>query len=268
MPHLALLTQHAKQSAVEAPLKNAGYTVHTLTGFDTDTLGTFTGEKARQGTQLDAAAAKAKLATALSSQRYGLGSEGAFGPDPYVGLTAWASEVLAWWDAQDERLVYAAVQGPETNYEHTTASTWEEARAFATSIGFAPHGIIVGKPEQPFYNKDCRDWTALETQVRTALAHGPVWLETDMRAHCNPTRMAMIGRCAEQLAHLLQSHCPACKRIGFGEVSPVLGAQCEACGAATAVLKAKLTRCTACGHTEQESIRSTVPAAHCDHCNP
>jgi hypothetical protein len=268
MPAIAFLTQHAKQSAVEAPLKDAGYTVHTIAGFDTDAMGTFTGETARKGTQLDAAVAKAQLATTLSGQRYGLGSEGSFGPDPHIGLTAWASEVLAWWDVQAQRLIYAVVQGPETNYDQTTAATWDAARAFASSVGFEPHGIIVGKPGQTSFNKDCNDWATLEEQVREGLTRGPVWLETDMRAHRNPTRMAMIRRCTEQLAALLQNHCPACSSIGFGEVSPVYGARCEECGGATTVLKAKVTRCTVCNHSTQETLRQTVPPARCHHCNP
>ena len=176
--------------------------------------------------------------------------------------------VLAWWDAESQRLVYATVQGPETNYEQTTASSWEAARAFAASIGFPQHGLIVGKPGQAFFHKDCEDWEALETQVRTALVNGPVWLETDMRAHRNPTRLAMIRRCAEQLASLLQSHCPVCNSIGFGEVSPIYGATCEVCGTATSALKARVTHCTVCRHSMQETVRNTVPAARCHYCNP
>lgn len=268
MPAIALLTQHAKQGAVEAPLRGAGFVVETISSFDTDTLGTFTGEVGRKGSQLDAATAKAKLAAQLSGQRYGLGSEGSFGPDPHIGLTAWASEVLAWWDADTQRLIHAVVQGPETNYEQTTAATCDEARIFATSVGFPEHGVIVGKPGQAFFRKDIHDWQALEQQVRGALAQGPVWLETDMRAHRNPTRMAMIRRAAEQLAGLLQSHCPACQSIGFGEVSPIYGATCEACGTATTALKAKVTRCTVCAHAVEETVRKTVPAARCPYCNP
>lgn len=268
MTRIALLTQHDKQNAVQAPLAAAGYVVHTISNVDTDTLGTFTGETARKGTQLDAALAKAQMATRLSGERYGLGSEGSFGPDPHIGLTGWGQEVLAWWDAHDEHVVYAAVQGPDTNYEQTAAATWADAQSFAQSVGFADHGVIVGKPGQPFFIKDCGDWVGLEQQVRAGLKQGPVWLETDMRAHRNPTRMAMIRRCAEQLADLLQSHCPACHSTGFGEVLPIYGATCEACGAATAALKGKKTRCTVCGFTEHETIRSTVPPARCEHCNP
>lgn len=268
MPVLALLTQHAKQSAVEAALDAAGYSVTTISNFDTDTLGSFTGEVARKGSQLDAAVAKAKLACQISGERYGLGSEGSFGPDPHVGLTAWACEILAWWDAQDEHLVYSVVQGPEANFDQTTAATLEAALAFAKSVGFEQHGIIVGKPGEHYFSKQCSNWCDFEKHVTVALEQGPVWLETDMRAHRNPTRMAMIQRCAVQLAQMLKTQCPACQSVGFGQVSPVLGAVCEACGEPTSAVKAKAITCSACGHVEQELVRSTVPPSRCDYCNP
>lgn len=268
MTSLALLTQHGKEAAVQPALLRAGFAVQTVTGFDTDTLGTFTGETARAGSQLDAASAKARLATELTGERYGLGSEGSFGPDPYVGLTAWAREVLVWWDAPAKRAVVAVTQGASTNYAQSTVSDWAQAQEFAREAGFPEHGVIVGKPGATGFTKDCGDWTALEQRVRAALEHGPLWLETDMRAHRNPTRMAMIAQCAEALATLLQSHCPACRQPGFGEESPIPGALCETCGSATTALRAKRVTCTACGFSIEVALRSTIDASRCGYCNP
>jgi len=140
MQAIALLTQHSKQSAVEGPLQEAGFSVSTISGFDTDSLGTFTGTVARKGTQVDAAATKAKLAAELSRWRFGLGSEGSFGPDPYTGMIAWGREVLAFWDDTAQRLICTAVQGPETNYRQTTVQDWKDAADFASAIGFPAHG--------------------------------------------------------------------------------------------------------------------------------
>ena len=265
---LALLTQHGKQSAVQIALQQAGYAVTTVHGFDTDTLGTFTGETPRKGSQLDAATTKARLATELSGQRFGLGSEGSFGPDPYVGLTAWAQEILVWWDALERRAVFALTQGPLTNYAQRTVTTWTQAQDFAQEAGFPEHGVVVAKPGAPFFFKDATDWSDLERQVRAALAHGPLWLETDMRAHRNPTRMAMVGQCAQELARLLQCACPSCQRPGFGEDFPIPGALCQSCRFPTTALRAKTTRCNACGYSEDTVIRATVSSSRCDRCNP
>lgn len=253
---------------MQPPLLAAGFAVRTVAGFDTDTLGTFTGETARVGSQLDAATTKARLAAELSGERYGLGSEGSFGPDPYVGLSAWAREVLVWWDAREQRAVVAVTQGASTNYAQRTITDWAQAQAFATEAGFPAHGVVVGKPHTPGYAKDCTGWEMLEDQVRAALQNGPLWLETDMRAHRNPTRMAMIAQCADQLARLLQCRCPACQQVGFGEELPITGAICESCGQATTALRAKMVTCNACGFSNEIELRRTVDASRCGFCNP
>jgi hypothetical protein len=268
MTTIVLLTRHGKEAAVRSPLLQAGYVVQTMDEFDTDTLGTFTGEISRKSSQINAAKIKACKAAELSGSRYGLGSEGSFGPDPFVGLTAWAHEVLVWWDALEQREVVAFTQGAATNYDQCTITTWEQAREFAIEVGFPSHGVIVGKPGQVGFAKDCVDWQALEHQVGIALNAGPLWLETDMRAHRNPTRMTMIARCAEELSRLLQCACPSCERPGFGDVSPITGAVCESCGAVTAAVRAKKTSCNACGYSEEVDVQATVPAARCERCNP
>lgn len=268
MDTLAFLTQHGKLVAVQSPLLQAGFAVVIVEGFDTDTLGTFTGETARRGSQLDAATAKAKLAAELSGNRYGLGSEGSYGPDPYVGLTAWACEVLVWWDVQEQHAVFAVVQGAQTNYAQCTSTSWEQAKEFAHEAGFPEHGIIVGKPLGTAFSKTCTNWQLLEFQTRQALQLGPVWLETDMRAHRNPTRMALIGQCAQELAQLLQCTCPACNRGGFGQQTPIVGALCESCGFSTGAVRAKRIQCSACGYAQELLLQRTVPAARCERCNP
>ena len=85
MTEIALLTKHHKQFAVSPALAKAGYEVRTISSFDTDLMGSFTREIPRISSQLDTALAKAKLATKLGRCRFGLGSEGSFGADPYLG---------------------------------------------------------------------------------------------------------------------------------------------------------------------------------------
>ena len=59
---VALLTQHGKERVI-APVLNAalGCSVERVDGFDTDTLGSFTLDIPRAGTQLKAARKKARL---------------------------------------------------------------------------------------------------------------------------------------------------------------------------------------------------------------
>lgn len=266
---LALLTQHGKLDAVRTPLEGAGFAVFIQGGFDTDALGTFTGEMARRGSQLDAALAKARKAAELSGARFGLGSEGSFGPDPHIGMSPWACEVLAWWDAELGYGVHAVEQGLQTNFAQTRAQSLTQARTFASEAGFPSHGVIVGKPGDLHFNKEVPPHEhALEGAVTLALQSGPVWLETDMRAHRNPTRMAMIARCAERLAEQLRCTCPACEAPGFGPKAPLRGARCECCSLPTSAIRARLLGCDRCGHQQEEMLRESVPASQCDYCNP
>lgn len=265
---LALLTQHGKAPAVADALLSVGYAVRLVDGFDTDQLGTFTRDKPRQGNALDAAVTKAKLAADLGHCRFGLGSEGSFGADPYLATTSWGAEVLAWWDAVGGYGVHAVVQGPETNYGHMAATTRAVALAFAQRSGFPSHGIIVGTPQDPWFQKELNSEEALEAQIDQALQHGIAWLETDMRAHRNPTRMAMIRRCSTELAQKLTSLCPVCRHPGFGITHLVPGAICELCGETTRVARWEQTSCPCCHHITRRNLRETVSPVFCDYCNP
>jgi hypothetical protein len=266
---LALLTQHGKVDAVRAPLETAGFFTFLQSGVDTDTLGTFTGEVARCGSQRDAALTKAKMACELSGARFGLGSEGSFGPDPHLGVSPWGCEVLAWWDAESGYSVFALEQGLQTNFAQARVSSNLEARTFAAEVGFPAHGLIVGKPGEPCFTKSLpQDWNALHAAVAAGLAQGPVWLETDMRAHRNPTRLEMIGRCAVKLATQLRCQCPHCHAPGYGPHAPLRGEVCELCGLATHATRGHLLRCPCCGHEEEQLLRASVPASKCNYCNP
>jgi hypothetical protein len=268
MQALAFLTQHDKLPAVAGALQAIGFETTLATGVDTDTLGTFTGECARQGSQLDAALRKAKLACELSNTRFGLGSEGSFGPDPYMGVTAWGIEVLALWDCEKNYAVHTLLQGPDTNFAHQMVDSWQQAQVFTSSAGFPEHGVIVGKPGQSCFDKTLTHWQALEDRVMQGLVSGPVWLETDMRAHRNPSRMAMIAKTADALAQRMATPCPACSLGGFGAQGLLAGALCSNCQQPTQSAKAQILACNACHITQEVPIRTHVPPERCQFCNP
>lgn len=268
MNELALLTKHHKAGTVSNALCRAGFQVRTVDSFDTDQLGTFTREYDRRGSQLDAAFAKAKLATELSQCRFGLGSEGAFGPDPYLGMSGWGTEVLAWWDAAEEHGIRAIVQGPETNYAQATVATLDAGLEFASRVGFPGHGVILGRPGEPWFDKELADLDAFSHGLAQALKHGPVWLETDMRAHRNPTRMSMIARCADALSERLLDPCPQCRRLGFGPIGVIAGALCQCCNKPTSAPRALRMSCGACLYEAEKSLQAVVSASRCDSCNP
>jgi hypothetical protein len=179
---------------------------------------------------------------------------------------SWVACATGW--AVKAALVVALTQGAATNYAQSTVTDWPQAHEFAKEAGFPSHGVIVGKPGQNGFSKECLDLQTFEQQVGVALLSGPVWLETDMRAHRNPTRMAMIAQCAQELSRLLQCQCPSCLRPGFGEDTPIPGAVCQSCGSLTTALRAKKTTCNACGYAQEVLLQATVPASRCERCNP
>jgi len=265
---LALLTQHGKASALAGLATRLGLPLLHTDAYDTDRLGTFTGDVPRHGPPIEAALTKARLATELTGARYGLGSEGSFGPDPYVGCTAWGLEIIVWFDSLTGQHVHAAAQGPRTNYRQQDVHHLDEVLAFAAAAGFPSHGLIIGRPGQPWFDKFLPDLNTLRQRASQGLAQGRVWLETDMRAHRNPTRMEMIRAAADALAERLAYACPRCAAPGFGPTRLLPGARCETCGHLTSAARARLLACQACAHQAEEPLRHSVPAMQCDRCNP
>ena len=184
MKRLTFLTCHHKAPLVEAALAGSGFSVETLDSLDTDRFGTFSREVERRSSAHETALAKARLAANHAGTRYGLGSEGSFGRDPYLGMLAWNSELLCWWDQERGYAVYASQGASDTNYAHREVGSLEEGQAFACAAGFPEHGLILGRPGEPWFRKGLQNGETLEGLLREVLATQPgVWIETDMRPH-------------------------------------------------------------------------------------
>jgi hypothetical protein len=90
---------------------------------------------------------------------------------------------------------------------------------------FPSHALIVRPNEglKPgFLFKGVADLETLNGAVmRCAPASGDGWahVETDMRAHVNPTRQKVIRRPAFRLARRLAAACPSCGAPGWGRIN-------------------------------------------------
>ena len=167
----------------------------------------------RAGTQIEAARKKARIGMELAQLPLGVASEGSFGPDPFTGMLPWNVEVLIWIDNEYGIEISAVAQG-KTNLANTLATNWQEAEAFAQTTGFPQHHLMV-RPEgenDPRIRKGIADWSDLQAAFIWAFEQSEndrVFIETDMRAHANPTRMENIRLAAEELAKKLSCLCPA-----------------------------------------------------------
>lgn len=272
---VALLTQHGKERVIGSVLDAAlGCRVERVSGFDTDTLGSFTRDIPRAGTQYEAARRKARIGMELSGLPLGLASEGAFGPDPMAGLFPWNVELLVFID--DERGIEVTGRAQQaTRFAHLLTDDWEQAAQFARQTGFPEHHLVVRPQGQddPRIEKDIATWAALEAafnQARGQAENGRAFLENDARAHAHPTRMEVIRLAAEDLAMKLDSPCPACGTPGFWVVERVAGLPCADCGAPTSEIRAEVHGCVKCTHreTRERTDRQHADPGRCDYCNP
>jgi hypothetical protein len=269
---VAFLTQHGKEAEV-APVLRAALGVHVerAEGVDTDTLGTFTRDVPRAGSQLDAARTKARLACERSGLPLGLGSEGAFGADP-TGTIPWDVELLVWVDRARDLEIVGRAHGPAA-HAHAHVGSAEELEAFARAAGFPEHALVLrpDRPDHPRIHKGVTGWGALRAALDDALARastGLAFVENDLRAHVNPTRRKVIRAAAEDLAQRAATLCPACRGPGFGLAERVAGAPCPECGLPTAIPRAERWTCPGCAHREDRPLAAIGDPAWCPACNP
>jgi hypothetical protein len=281
---VALATRHGKERVIGPALRH-GLGAHLLhvTSVDTDALGTFCGGVPRQGTALEACLAKAEAALAAGGTECAIASEGSFGPHPQLPLLPAGMECWVFVDRRRGLTISEQGLAPRTNFAHrlqrpvTPSESVPELTAWLTQIGFPRHRLIVrahlaGDTGSVEKGVGCWDDLALAiTRAAAVSSDGLALVETDMRAHCNPTRMAAIRRMTFRLVRRLARPCPACQSPGWGVVGQRPGLPCAACGSPTAVTRALIWGCGHCGHQDERPRpdgRRQADPGHCDWCNP
>jgi hypothetical protein len=274
----ALGTMHGKEAALAPPLRQQLGLGLVVPQIDTDRFGTFTGETPRIGTMRDTAIGKARAAMAASGLPLGLASEGSFGPHPSLIVVPATIELLVFVDDERDLVVAETLVSLETNFSHALADRAESALAFLGRCGFPDHAVIV-RASQPRDRADSlfkgiRDVVEVLRAVevcKAASLDGKARLETDMRAHMNPTRMRVLQQLATQLSLRLSVACPACTLPGFGLVDRRLGLPCRDCGEATSLPLAEVHGCARCDYVEERpdpTATALADAKWCPACNP
>lgn len=273
-----LATRHGKEAAIARPLRAAlGLRVVVPPGLDTDALGTFSGEVPRVGEPHVVARSKAELGIAESGITCAIASEGSFGPHPTTPFLAATTELLLFIDQESGLLVTEQLSTTETNFRHVVVRPGDPLEKFLRRARFPHHAVIV-RPNAGDQNsaiaKGLQDADAVEQAIARCAAistDGAARIETDMRAHLNPTRMGVIRRVAFRLARRLATRCPACRLPGFGLSGTESGLPCEDCGAPTDAVLNEVWGCSTCDHRERRPRRdgrSSAYAGHCGFCNP
>ncbi len=189
-------------------------------------------------------------------------------------MLAWNTEIVILIDDRCALELIGSAAGPGMHRILTTAN-WDELEHTVAMAGFPEHHLVLrpdGEDDRRI-RKGINSLSALREAFawgRTLSTNGSVCVENDVRAHANPTRMAMIGLAAEDLVQRLVSCCPACGAPGFAAVERVRGLRCAACGEPTDQPVATVFGCLRCAHRDIRPICSAEPASpeHCPVCNP
>ncbi len=267
-----IATAHGKRAALAPALEPLGFSVDVVNGLDTDRFGTFAGEVERAGTLMDAARAKVHAAWALDDTAdWVFASEGAFGPSPAVPMLAQARELILAWRCRDGLEVSVLHTSFETNFAHIDDPDGPALDAFLDRIGFPGHAVIV-KAGDRVLAKGVQSRPQLDSVLNPLLDRaGPLLIQSDMRAHLNPTRMGEIARAARSLAARVATPCPACSAPGFGLARVERGLPCSACATPTDLVALEIHACPACDHQARQPRadgRRAADPGECPACNP
>jgi hypothetical protein len=263
---------HGKEQVIEPVLAGFGLRFLALPGIDTDRFGTFTRDIERAGSQREALLAKARAGLHHSPEAdFAVASEGAFGPHPHIPFVASGFEMVVLLDRKSGKAVIGRHITTATNFMQVEAGSWDEVQTFVKTIGFPSHAVVVMEGQDgPVLAKGVTSEGELRRICHAQFeVGGPVWLEADMRAHLNPTRMQAVAAATTDLARRLKARCPACAYPDWtAKVRD--GRPCAWCDGPTAEAWVEEYHCEGCGHRAEQSIepeRKGEPA-HCNYCNP
>ena len=174
------------------------------------------------------------------------------------------------WDIE----ICGIAQAP-AHQHHGTFSTREDLDEFARKAGFPEHFLVVRPERDDDYriSKNLSAWQNLHQSFSWAKlqsSNGQVFVESDLRAHANPSRMQNICTATEDLIARIKSRCPSCAAPGFSVVERVAGLPRGSCEAPTRETRAEQLACRLCAHRE---VRNRVAlkqadASLCHFCNP
>lgn len=272
---VVIATMHQKE-AVIAPALEVAFGLHTeiCPTLNTDDFGTFCGQRPRELSPVETARAKCLRALALTGRDLAIASEGSFGPHPSVYFVPADVETLVMIDQKHHLEFVVSEISLSTNFNARLVSSYEELKEFAQASGFPTHGLILRRSPKDYVDqvKGIREEALLEQYASKFLAsYGQVYVETDMRAMHNPTRMKVIAQAVEKLIGVLKNGCPDCQTPGFSVSEVIPGLPCSHCGLPTRSTLAHRLSCQKCNFVLDKKYphsKEHEDPMYCDFCNP
>lgn len=264
-------TKHEKEKILN-PLFNEFGLKLKVGSFNTDLLGTFTGEIPRTGTPTEVAIKKARKGIEGSQLRLALASEGSIAPDPLVPFVVSDLEILAFIDTELDIEVIESYR----SYEITTATSEflpnDPLDDFLTKADFPRHRLIAKSKVSSEVFKGISSFEELKESIKRLhdQTGEKVILESDLRAHMSPSRAINIARCGEKLISRLANLCKKCEVPGFGLIGFEYGVTCSQCHVKNMrVASAEVHGCPSCDFrmSLSRNLELADPAS-CSICNP
>lgn len=270
-----IATQHSKEKVIQ-PLLEEELGVECVVNhhFDTDTLGTFSGEIERKDDALITLRKKCVFALKETEFELVIASEGSFGAHPSFFFVPANDELIMFLDVKNNIEIVAREICTETNYAHAVVSSREELYEFSKKALFPSHALILkSSNEKPkIIYKGIQNEDELIAAFDTIKSKGyDVFVETDMRAMFNPSRMKVIEKATRKLLKKINNVCPDCFIPGFDVSEVITGLPCEGCGLPTASTLAHIYKCKKCNYKETMKFpyqKKKEEQQFCNYCNP
>jgi hypothetical protein len=272
---LVIATKHEKEKVIAPLLEKAlGVCCFVKEDFDTDTLGTFTGEIERKLDPIATARQKCLMAMELANCDLGIASEGSFGLHPSLFFVNADDEFLIFIDKKNNFEIIARELSMETNFNGKEIETEKDLFEFADSVKFPSHGLILRSSKEDYNQiiKGIIDASKLKEAFEELIEKSDsIYAETDMRAMYNPTRMSVIETATKKLVNKINSCCPECNVPGFGVTDVKKGLACNLCGSPTNSTLSFIYSCKKCNFKKEElhpHQKTSEDPMYCDYCNP
>ena len=141
---LLIVTKHQKEEVI-APLLEAvlGVTCFVVKDFDTDSLGTFSGEISRKDDALTTLRKKCWEGMQAEGFDLAVATEGSFGNHPTVFFAPANDEFIMLIDQKNKLEIVERVLSLDTNFDCSEVSTKAELKVFLDKVQFPSHGVIL-----------------------------------------------------------------------------------------------------------------------------
>ena len=272
-----LVTMHGKEVVLGNYLKETfNITLDVTRNINTDQFGSFSGEIERK--VIPQYAAKQKISAALKNYEHEIiiASEGSFFQHPANPFIQVNNEFILLMDRKNEIAIEAQWTSSNVKYFKKSFSNDVQAYDFCIKNGFPNYGVLLKANTlaiNPLIIKDSNTESDLKKAICILINEsisGEIEVESDMRAHRNPTRMKNISIAAQQLVNNMQRQCPECLALGYSIKSSIPGLECAHCTFPSNETKGYLYHCKSCAHQEIKPIQTEQKAdpTYCPKCNP